>query len=194
MATLPALFYAACRCDRRAIMVGDPRQLPPIVQSDDELVRRAIGRNVFDVTVPDPERSDVVAMLDVQYRMHPAIGALVGRLFYGGRLVARRRPRDRGDRGARAVPGPARSSSSTRASSVRALARRAARAINPASAEAHRRPRARGRARRRDVGRRDHAVRRAGRRDPPPARGARHRATPSSAARSIASRAASATS
>jgi superfamily I DNA and/or RNA helicase len=68
-------------------MVGDPRQLPPIVQSNDEVVRRAIGRNVFEVTVPDPERSDVVAMLDVQYRMHPAIGSLVGRLFYAGRLV-----------------------------------------------------------------------------------------------------------
>jgi hypothetical protein len=87
MATLPSLFYAASLCDRRAIMVGDPRQLPPIVQSNDDLVRRAIGRNVFDVTIPDPERSDAVAMLDVQYRMHPAIGALVGGLFYGGRLV-----------------------------------------------------------------------------------------------------------
>ena len=62
-------------------------RLPPIVQSDDDLVRRTIGRNVFDVAVPDPERSEVVAMLDVQYRMHPAIGSLVGGLFYGGRLV-----------------------------------------------------------------------------------------------------------
>jgi hypothetical protein len=87
MATLPSLFYAACLCRRRAIMVGDPRQLPPIVQSNDELVRRAIGRNVFEVAVSDPERSEVVAMLDVQYRMHPAIGALVGGLFYGGRLT-----------------------------------------------------------------------------------------------------------
>ena len=87
MATLPSLFYAASRCERRAIMVGDPRQLPPIVQSDDELVRRAIGRNVFEVAIPDPERSALVAMLDVQYRMHPAIGSLVGRLFYSGRLV-----------------------------------------------------------------------------------------------------------
>jgi superfamily I DNA and/or RNA helicase len=26
-------------------------------------------------------------MLDVQYRMHPAIGSLVGTLFYGGRLA-----------------------------------------------------------------------------------------------------------
>ena len=87
MATLPSLFYAACLCRRRAIVVGDPRQLPPIVQSDDDRVRRAIGRNIFDVTVPDPARSEAVAMLEVQYRMHPAIGALVGRLFYGDRLV-----------------------------------------------------------------------------------------------------------
>ncbi|HEY1558510.1 MAG TPA: AAA domain-containing protein [Kofleriaceae bacterium] len=87
MATLPPLFYAASRCDRRAIMVGDPRQLPPIVQSDDADVRRAIGRSVFDVAVPEPTGSPLVAMLDVQYRMHPAIGSLVGTLFYGGRLV-----------------------------------------------------------------------------------------------------------
>ena len=86
MATLPSLFYAACLCTARAIMVGDPRQLPPIVQSSDERVRRAIGRNVFDVAIPDPARSDIVAMLSVQYRMHPAIGALVGALFYDGRL------------------------------------------------------------------------------------------------------------
>ncbi len=87
MATLPALFYAACLCHGRAIVVGDPRQLPPIVQSNDKVVRHAIGRNVFDVTIPDPTRSEVVAMLEVQYRMHPTIGTLVGRLFYGGKLV-----------------------------------------------------------------------------------------------------------
>ena len=89
MATLPPLFHAAALCTGKAIVVGDPRQLPPIVQSDDDRVRRAIGRNVFEVTVPDPASSEVVAMLDVQYRMHPTIGAIVGRLFYGGRLVHR---------------------------------------------------------------------------------------------------------
>jgi hypothetical protein len=87
MATLPPLFHAASLCDRRAIMVGDPRQLPPIVHSDDDSVRRALGRSVFDVTVADPLSSPIVAMLEVQYRMHPHIGALVGALFYGGRLV-----------------------------------------------------------------------------------------------------------
>lgn len=87
MAALPPLFYAACLGQDKAIMVGDPRQLPPIVHSRDERVQRAIGRSVFDVTIPDPARSDAVAMLDVQYRMHPVIGGLVGRLFYDGRLV-----------------------------------------------------------------------------------------------------------
>jgi hypothetical protein len=89
MATLPALFHASCLCRERAIMVGDPRQLPPIVQSDDARIQRAIGRSIFDVTVPDPATSPLVAMLETQYRMHPEIGAIVGRLFYGDRLVHR---------------------------------------------------------------------------------------------------------
>ena len=193
MATLPALFHAACLCTRRAIVVGDPRQLPPIVQSNDELVRRAIGRNVFDVAVPDPERSDVVAMLEVQYRMHPAIGELVGRLFYGGRLV-HGADRHRGDHRARAVPRRGgRRSSTRRAHDVRALAEGQL-ARQPGVRGDHGRARARGGARRRDLGRRDHAVRGAGVRDPPAARRAPRSATPSSAARSIAFRAASATS
>ncbi|HEY5936675.1 MAG TPA: AAA domain-containing protein [Kofleriaceae bacterium] len=87
MATLPPLFHAATLCRERVIVVGDPRQLPPIVQCDDERVRRAIGRTIFEVTVPDPEQSALVAMLESQYRMHPAIGTLVGGTFYGGRLV-----------------------------------------------------------------------------------------------------------
>lgn len=87
MATLPPLFHAASLCRERVVVVGDPRQLPPIVVADDDRVRRAIGRTVFEIAVPAPEGSALVAMLTAQYRMHPAIGELVGRLFYGGRLV-----------------------------------------------------------------------------------------------------------
>jgi hypothetical protein len=86
MATLPALFHAAAMARRRVIVVGDPQQLPPIVQSNDDYVRRAMGRNIFAVTVPHPFESAEVALLDTQYRMHPEIGRLVSELYYDGRL------------------------------------------------------------------------------------------------------------
>jgi superfamily I DNA and/or RNA helicase len=86
MAVLPALFYAACLGERKTVIVGDPCQLPSIVQSDEEYVRRVMGRNIFEVAVADPLSSPLVAMLDVQYRMHPVIGGLVSDLFYFGRL------------------------------------------------------------------------------------------------------------
>jgi hypothetical protein len=86
MAILPTLFYCTSLGRAQAVMVGDPRQLPPIVQSSQPFVQRAMGRSIFEVTVPDPHDSDLVVMLDTQYRMHPRIGDLVGGLFYDGRL------------------------------------------------------------------------------------------------------------
>ena len=86
MAVLPTLFYCATLARSQVIMVGDPQQLPPIVQSNERYVRQAMGRSIFQVTVPEPHQSDLVVMLDTQYRMHPAIGDLVGGLFYDGRL------------------------------------------------------------------------------------------------------------
>lgn len=86
MAVLPTLFYAACLARRKTVMVGDPCQLPSIVQSDAPYVRRVMGRNIFEVSVPDPLKSPLVAMLKVQYRMHPVIGRLVSDSFYFGQL------------------------------------------------------------------------------------------------------------
>ena len=86
MAVLPALFYAACLGRRKTVMVGDPCQLPSIVQSNEDYVRKVMGRNIFEVAVAEPLSSPLVAMLDVQYRMHPLIGELVSDLFYAGRL------------------------------------------------------------------------------------------------------------
>jgi superfamily I DNA and/or RNA helicase len=87
MAVLPSLFYAACLGRRKTVMVGDPCQLPSIVQSNQDYVRKVMGRNIFEVTVADPHSSPLVAMLAVQYRMHPVIGQLVSDLFYDGRLT-----------------------------------------------------------------------------------------------------------
>ena len=86
MAILPILFYCAALASDKIIAVGDPRQLPSIVQSRDPFVRRAMGRSIFAVTVPHPLESDLVALLDTQYRMHPRIGELVSELFYEGQL------------------------------------------------------------------------------------------------------------
>ncbi|MBT3296147.1 MAG: AAA family ATPase [Verrucomicrobia bacterium] len=87
MAILPTLFYCAGLGSKKAIAIGDPRQLPPIVRSRDSYVHQAMGRNIFEVTVPEPHTSEVVVMLDTQYRMHPIIGSLVADLFYDGRLL-----------------------------------------------------------------------------------------------------------
>ena len=86
MAILPTLFYCAALAKSKVILVGDPKQLPPIVQASDPFVYRAMGRNIFDITVPDPHQVQSVVMLDTQYRMHPVIGDLVSRLYYEGRL------------------------------------------------------------------------------------------------------------
>ncbi len=87
MAILPTLFYCATLARKKTIMIGDPRQLPPIVQSSADYVRKAMGRSIFEVTVPKPHESEFVALLDRQYRMHPLIGDLVSNLFYDGRLL-----------------------------------------------------------------------------------------------------------
>ena len=86
MAILPVLFYCAALAREKVIMVGDPKQLPPIIQARDAYVRQAMGRGIFAVTVPDPLGSDIVVLLETQYRMHPLIGQLVSEIFYAGRL------------------------------------------------------------------------------------------------------------
>ena len=87
MAILPSLFYCATLASERVILIGDPRQLPPIMTSNEPYVKKAMGRNIFEVTVPEPRLSDHVVMLDTQYRMHPVIGDLVSALAYDGRLL-----------------------------------------------------------------------------------------------------------
>lgn len=86
MAILPTLFYCAALARTRLVIVGDPQQLPPIVQSRDDYVYRAMGRNIFEVAASNGLDPEDRVMLDVQYRMHPVIGDLVSRLFYDGKL------------------------------------------------------------------------------------------------------------
>jgi serine/threonine-protein kinase len=95
-ATAPELLVPLVRA-RRAILVGDERQLPPMLDeelSERELAnlgtsREELGESLFATLVAQgkDERLPAVQMLTVQHRMHPAIGQLVSDVFYEGRLT-----------------------------------------------------------------------------------------------------------
>jgi DNA replication ATP-dependent helicase Dna2 len=64
---------------RRFILVGDDRQLPPVVRT------RGLAHSMFERLKKD---TDALTLLDTQYRMHPQIMDVSNRLFYDGRLRA----------------------------------------------------------------------------------------------------------
>ena len=71
---------------RRFVLIGDDRQLPPVVRT------RGLAHSMFERLKRDP---DAVTMLKTQYRMHPEIMSISNRLFYDGRLEAGIKPVDR---------------------------------------------------------------------------------------------------
>ncbi|MGO8762561.1 MAG: AAA domain-containing protein [Desulfobaccales bacterium] len=85
MAPIPALWIAASIADSNAIVVGDPKQLPPIVMSDHNLAKEWLGRDIFNVakiTGSEPFSAELLC----QYRMHPFISSIANELFYDLRL------------------------------------------------------------------------------------------------------------
>ncbi len=63
---------------RRFVLIGDDRQLPPVVRT------RGLSHSMFERL----KRQGSMTMLDMQYRMHPEIMEVSNRLFYDGRLKA----------------------------------------------------------------------------------------------------------
>ncbi len=83
--TTPALL-GALRFARRFILVGDERQLPPLVMSA-EAGAAGLGRSLFaELLARWGEQASVA--LRRQYRMHPAICGFASETFYEGKLVA----------------------------------------------------------------------------------------------------------
>jgi DNA replication ATP-dependent helicase Dna2 len=76
---------------RRFVLVGDDRQLPPVVRT------RELTHSMFERLKRDAERdrTDNLTLLDTQYRMHPQIMAVSNKLFYDGRLRSGVSPEDR---------------------------------------------------------------------------------------------------
>ena len=81
-ATEPAALIPLLRAATAALLVGDPRQLPPTVVSPGG-VAAGLGVSLF-------ERLEAAGLepltLDTQYRMHPGISEFPADRFYGGRL------------------------------------------------------------------------------------------------------------
>ena len=85
IAPIPALWIAASRAEQNAVVVGDWKQLPPIVLSDHELAERWLGRQIFDVANIG-ETTPRLVKLRLQYRMHPDVSAIPNALVYDGIL------------------------------------------------------------------------------------------------------------
>jgi DNA replication ATP-dependent helicase Dna2 len=78
-----AAALAVARLGRRALFAGDPRQLGPVVVSDDAAARRWLGTSMFLHRTPGAPNA---CFLDEQSRMAPAICGIVSDVFYEGRL------------------------------------------------------------------------------------------------------------
>ena len=101
-ATVPEILVPIVKSER-AILVGDERQLPPMV---DALVMQdsvsstedhSLDTSLFQILIEQAEGStqEYIAGLRTQYRMQPAIGDLVSAVFYEGKLENGDLPRSR---------------------------------------------------------------------------------------------------
>ncbi len=91
MVLLPALYFAIGLARERAVVSGDFRQLPPIVQTKQKAILDEIGMDVFHaagvVAAVEANASDPrLVMLEEQYRMHEAICGLISTFMYHGKL------------------------------------------------------------------------------------------------------------
>ncbi|HXE91899.1 MAG TPA: AAA domain-containing protein [Terriglobales bacterium] len=96
MAPMPSVYFAASRASKKAIIVGDFRQLPPICKAEQEtgceMARKWLARDIFNQAgiqqAVDQGRPEArVTMLRRQYRMHPEISRLPNAIVYGGKLI-----------------------------------------------------------------------------------------------------------
>jgi len=88
MAPIPALWIAAGLADNNAVVVGDPKQLPPIVISEKDLAQKWLGKDIFEVAGLSGYsfKAEHLTPLMIQYRMHPSISLIVNDLIYKNRL------------------------------------------------------------------------------------------------------------
>ncbi len=87
MAPLPLVYIATSLADSSVTLIGDPKQLAPIVTADTPIAKKWLGRDLFgvrgislDAAVEGINHS---VMLDIQSRMHPQISVIAIKHVYG---------------------------------------------------------------------------------------------------------------
>jgi len=90
MAPLPLVYIATSHADNSVTLIGDPKQLAPIVKADTPLAKKWLGRDLFELRHITLEGAihgyNHSIMLDVQSRMPPQISAIVQHNVYDNYL------------------------------------------------------------------------------------------------------------
>jgi hypothetical protein len=88
MATLPMLYFASGISAKRVLIVGDFKQIPPIVQANTPNTTNWLKRTIFDLAgiASLNSSSALCEMLRIQYRMNPDISRIVSTHVYNGLL------------------------------------------------------------------------------------------------------------
>jgi hypothetical protein len=91
MAILPAVHFASSQAKKRIVISGDFRQLPPIINSNNETIYRTIGRNVFVTSgvgrsLFEGAQIPNAGMLNWQYRMPDELCKHVSDFAYNSHL------------------------------------------------------------------------------------------------------------
>jgi hypothetical protein len=91
MAPIPALWASTLMSDNNVVIVGDFKQLPPIVLSDSKMAKKWIGSDIFElsgvkVKYQKGYSPEYFCILDEQYRMEPAIAEIANHFSYDGNL------------------------------------------------------------------------------------------------------------
>lgn len=87
-ATLPEILMPLI-ISKKAVLVGDPRQLPPVFCSEDvEIIKHIENCSLQNYMYIDElfEKTGNAEKLNTQYRMEDSIGTLISNLFYDGSL------------------------------------------------------------------------------------------------------------
>lgn len=90
MAPIPALWVASLMSNKNIVIVGDFKQLPPIVLSNTQIAEKWLGRDIFEESgVKEKYQGncppDNFVILRKQYRMEKDIADIANR-YYGGKL------------------------------------------------------------------------------------------------------------